>query len=225
LEIQLWCVDLDHAPPAAALAPQLSPEEQQRAASFRGPLLQQRYVAAHAALRVTLARSLDLAPQALRLHADENGKPHVADAPALRFNLAHSGGLALIAVGRDSAELGVDVEQLRPLPDAADIAALSFSAGEIAGFAAAPEAERQRRFFRTWTRKEAYAKGRGLGLLLDLRRFCTAAPASVAVDHELDDGHSWRLLDLDPAPGYVGTLACMADSVTVVSQWFEYPPV
>lgn len=198
----------------------LSPEERARAASFRGPLLQRRYVAAHAALRSILGRKLGRPPASLRLLADVHGKPALADAADLHFNLSHSDGLALIAVG--NAPLGVDVEAQRPMPDAADIAAITCSAGERALLSTAGAADYQQRFFQIWTRKEAYAKARGLGLALDFPGFCTAVPPVVSVAPEQDDGHVWHLIDLHPAPGYCGALVCPAGAIHLLTSDFAF---
>ena len=65
--------------------------------------------------------------------------------------------MALIAVARGRA-VGVDVEQVRAMPDADSIAARFFSAGEQAALAAVPAAEKLAAFFNIWTRKEAFIK-------------------------------------------------------------------
>ena len=86
----------------------------------------------------------------------EKGKPYLPGAPEVRFNLAHSHGLALIAVAL-GVDVGVDIERLRPLPEYAVIAERFF-----------PPSERkvldERDFFRRWTRIEAQLKARGIGL-------------------------------------------------------------
>ncbi len=42
----------------------------------------------------------------------EKGKPWFPDRPEIRFNISHSGPLALCAVG--SGEVGADIEEVRP---------------------------------------------------------------------------------------------------------------
>jgi 4'-phosphopantetheinyl transferase len=71
--------------------------------------------------------------------------------------------MALLAVSR-AEPIGVDVEALRPMPDALDLAQRFFSAGEADALGALDPADRDRAFLRMWTRKEAYLKGLGLGL-------------------------------------------------------------
>src|SRR6478609_10153867 len=66
--------------------------------------------AGRGALRRVLARYLDRDPEAIELTGGEHGKPALAgDRPLFRFNLSHSGALALIAVAAER-EVGVDIE-------------------------------------------------------------------------------------------------------------------
>jgi 4'-phosphopantetheinyl transferase len=96
-----------------------------------------RWVGARWALREVLGRYLERDPAAIELRLGERGKPMLA-APgeSLRFNLSHSGELALIAIGED-AEVGIDVQLLGSRPA---------------------------QFYADWTRREATAKCHGTGL-------------------------------------------------------------
>lgn len=155
---EIWVVRLDDTPGAVFLPP--TEEEAERVARFINDTLGRRYLRAHAALRAVLARYTD-AP--LEFALAEHGKPYLASAPDLRFNLSHSQERALIGViGGD--EIGVDVERFRPMPDCLAIAERFFPPAEAAAFAAIPAANRERDFFRRWTRIEAVLKARGVGL-------------------------------------------------------------
>ena len=68
-----------------------------------------------------------------------------------------------IAVCR-GREIGVDLEQLRPITEAERIVASFFTAAEQAAFAAIAEPDRAAAFLRGWTRKEAVLKGFGMGI-------------------------------------------------------------
>ncbi len=109
----------------------------------------------------------------------------------LRFNLSHSGGRAVVAVGLDN-ELGVDIELVRPVPDAAQMVERYFSPAARGAFARLAAHERDEGFLRLWTRQEAYLKARGDGL-------------SGPLD-ETPDAH-WQIRDFVPTPGYLGALA------------------
>lgn len=172
----LWRVDLDQ-PVAAASHASLSAGELARAARFVFARDRQRYIAAHAALRQVLAQHLADAGYAapvgdpLAFVAGRFGKPALAVAAGLHFNLSHSHGTGLVAVSQDS-ELGVDVEQLRPMTDAVAMAAAYFTPAEQSALVACdPGAARDRAFLTCWTRKEACLKALGIGLYLATRGF------------------------------------------------------
>jgi 4'-phosphopantetheinyl transferase superfamily len=121
--------------------------------------------AARRALRETLAGYLGEAPEAIELHAREAGKPELAGAPErIAFNLSHSGGLALVAVAPGGAEVGVDVEELRPRRDLARLAERRLPPADAAAVADADPAEREAVFYAAWTRHEARVKCSGAGL-------------------------------------------------------------
>ena len=119
-EVHVWRVRLNRgkaSPPTAG--------EAARAARLLTPTLRRRYLRAHAALRDILG-SVTAAPLEFAVH--EKGKPYLALQPEIRFNLAHSREMALVAVARD-VEVGVDIERVRPLPEYAAIAERYFPEG------------------------------------------------------------------------------------------------
>jgi 4'-phosphopantetheinyl transferase len=133
-DARLWRVDLDGGPAGAEDV--LSPAERRRAAAIVRPVARRRWAAARVALRTLLGECLDQAPESVALRVDPGGKPRLAAAGDLRFNLSHSAGAALIAVcpGR---EVGVDLQRL---------------------------GDRPRPFYEDWVRREAIAKCHGTGL-------------------------------------------------------------
>ena len=139
---------------------------------------------ARGGLRVLLGAYLQCSPAAVRLQAQRGGKPSLAACAGgngrdIRFNLAHSGAVALAAIA-PAADVGVDVEALRPVPRGLQIARRRFPAGECERLAGLAGAERDRGFLRLWCRHEALAKATGLGVFGMGRQ---AAPAG------------WNLLD------------------------------
>ena len=147
----------------------LDDEERARSRRFVRAVDCHRFVLAHAALRLFLARCLDVDPVTVGYEKGLHGKPRLgAGLVPLEFNLSHSDVLGLLAVARDRS-VGVDVERTREVPDVLAIADTHFSAAERMGLRSLPPAERLAAFFRCWTRKEAVIKasGEGLGLALD----------------------------------------------------------
>ena len=167
--VEVTYLSLDVA--AASLARFLSflaRDELQAASRFRFERHRRRYVAGRGALRCILAAHLKSDPAALRFGYSDTGKPFLIEAPAnLSFNLAHSDSEAAIAVAHD-AQVGVDIELVRTVPDFREIASDVFSDVELGELAAATDP--QLAFLRGWTRKEAFVKGTGAGLGSDLRR-------------------------------------------------------
>ena len=202
--VHVWQIDLDNHP----IPPEnLSPAEQARAAQMRHPQARARFVAGRAALRAILARYLAIDPAEVNITTNAAGKPLLVDG-SLQFNLAHSGSRALLAIAREHP-IGIDLERIRPLPDAAGLAARIFSPAEQVAFAALPEADQLRAIFAAWTRKEAVAKARGEGLLLPPDRIeVSIQPGQPPrllrliglVEH-------WTLCDLNVGPDYAGALA------------------
>ena len=93
-----------------------------------------------------------------------------------------------------------------------ELAQYSFSPTEQAAFDAVPLAERKRAFFKCWTSKEAYIKGRGLGLSLPLHLFdvslAPGEPAALLASREdAREVQRWTMHTLEPGKDYAGALA------------------
>lgn len=123
------------------------------------------FVYSRATLRQILAEFCQTSPEKIELVYNAHGRPELAEkhSPKLHFSVSHSGDFLVIAVC-EACPIGVDVEALRTVGQAAAIAKRVFSLDEQAHFTQLPEAERARFFFQTWTKKEAILKARGLSL-------------------------------------------------------------
>lgn len=198
---ELWRVDLGVAPHLTEQGI-LSAAERERAARFVFVRDRDRYLAAHAALRRLLADRTGTSPAALRLATGAHGKPFL-EAPAhCSFNLSHSGDLALVALAPDG-EIGVDVELLRPVPDATALAERHYTPAEREALAGTATAGRDLAFLIGWTRKEACLKAIGSGLSIEAaavdaglqpeRRIVriTTAAGLAAVEVVSLQGHGW----------------------------------
>ena len=210
-ETQVWSVLLDAGPEGMQGALSLlSPEEQARCSEFRLGSLQQRYTLARAALRTLLAAYLDVPAGSIPLRYGARGKPFLQDPSSrLQFNLAHSGDLCVLAFTLDS-DVGVDLERIRSLRDAAAVAERFFSKEECEDLLQAPAAQREQAFFRCWTRKEAFVKAVGAGLYFPLNRFRVSLQERAAlleINGSTTEAESWSLHDLPTQPGYAAALA------------------
>jgi 4'-phosphopantetheinyl transferase len=186
-EVHLWLINLDQPDDVQReLVGLLQDDERARAARFARPLLQHRFTVGRGVLRRLVARYLGADPAALRLAQGPYGKPLLADASDLRFNLSHSEGQALLGVAR-GVEIGVDIEAVRPLRDRDDVARRTFTAGENRALAALPPPLRDAGFFACWTRKEAVVKTTGIGFAFELDWFdVPVSPVLGAPDRALE---------------------------------------
>jgi 4'-phosphopantetheinyl transferase len=199
----------------------LDPAEAARAARFHHPRDERRFVVARGALRRLLATMEGLEPRTLRLVEGPFGKPALDPAlgSELRFNLSHSGELALLAFAR-GIELGVDLEEERGDVDIEGVGEQVFSAAERTALAALDPAERRRTFFQLWARKEAVIKAEGTGFSEPSAAF-TVTPLRMEAPRLLEHlrrpsaVRRWSLCDLDAAPGYGAALAMEARGVAL----------
>lgn len=99
----------------------LSRRELVRADRFVFEHLSRSYELSQGALRLLLAHSLRCNPREVEFRFGPRGKPMLEEGSRVRFNLAHSGGLALYSFTLDT-ELGIDVEELRDISDIEQIA-------------------------------------------------------------------------------------------------------
>jgi 4'-phosphopantetheinyl transferase len=214
-DVHVWRASLDL--PAArvqCLQHTLTANELNRAERFYFQKDRERFIVARGLLRGILGRYLDMAPDQLRFCYSPHGKPALvggSGGDVLRFNLSHSHGLALYAI-TCNRQVGVDLEYIRPIPEAERIAERFFSAQENAVFRALPQNKRLEAFLNCWTRKEAYIKARGEGLSLPLDQFyvslASGEPTTLLnIIGDPQEATRWALRKLKPGPGYVAALA------------------
>ena len=213
--VHIWRVELARAPGRVEeLSKILSPDEEKRAARFHFQKDREHYTVARASLRLILARYRDMRPGDFRFSYSAYGKPSLISSGAaddLRFNLSHSGHLALVGLtfGRD---IGIDIERVREDFAGKEIAERFFSSREVACLLSLPEDGQVQAFFNCWTRKEAYIKARGEGLSMPLDKFDVAfAPGEAAalLDTRIDprEVDRWSLHDLAIDAGFAAALA------------------
>lgn len=174
-DVHVWLFDLD---PLSRACPAwerfLSAEEVDRAKRYKFEADRQRFIARRGILRLLLGRYLAEGPVSIGYRANPYGKLSLPSHP-LAFNLSFSQDRVAFAftLGKD---IGVDIEQVHPLPDLLHLAESWFSPEERADLSALDPALQVKAFFHIWTQKEAFIKALGEGLSMSLKDF------SVAVD-------------------------------------------
>ncbi len=189
----------------ATLCSLLSADELARAERLRIPEKARNFSLGRARLRQILARYLALSPAELSFTAGPYGKPALAGYGCdLQFNLAHSGAWMLLAISA-GFPVGVDLEFLDPALDFVPLASRYFSSAEQNLLAQAPPHRRRRTFFRLWTRKEAYLKGRGGGFSENTG--------------EDDASSDWRTRNFFVRRDHVAALAMGSKEVCSIRRW------
>jgi 4'-phosphopantetheinyl transferase len=224
-EVHLW--RLSFALPAdqlARLGEWLTDDEHERAARYLHVPTRHQFVVARAGLRLLLGRYLGADPKRLRLTQTNTGKPILVDG-GLQFNVSHSHEVGLIALSA-GVEVGVDVERVRAYPGNLDMADRYFTPGEVAALRRLPLGAREQAFYHVWTRKEAFLKATGLGLSYGLERFEVSVPPDdparlLHIDGDARAAEHWSMTALEPAEGYVGTLAVPSPGRRVRQRRFD----
>ena len=209
--VDIWIIsllELHHQDSAACL----SADERTRAASFAFERDRRRFDAGRGALRRILANYLRCTSSEVVFAYSQTGKPRLdasQTVSGLQFNASGSGDLAVCAVICNRS-VGIDIEQIRDEFDP-DLVRYALTESERAEFERIPANQKTAVFYRTWTRKEAYLKAIGCGLSRPLSSFSvnvapTEFPRLVRDDFAATATDCWSFADLDPAPGWVGTI-------------------
>lgn len=171
-EIHTWVFSYHDLFNKPLLPKSLSDLELERAELFASKTLSDKYSFARGALRAVLAQYTCVLPEEVCFTYSGDGKPLINNRP-LFFNLSHSGELVFIAVS-EAYDLGVDVEYLRPIPEALSIAGNWFSEMERQWISTS--SSKDQAFLRCWVIREAFVKAVGCGLKLPLDSFGVLLP-------------------------------------------------
>lgn len=194
--IEVWVVNTD-APVSVqqSCMDLLGRKERERVGRLHRPRDRAAFLVAHGILRVLLGQRLGLDPQQINFQQHARGKPYIPGC-SLKYNISHSGTWAAIAITQ-GLELGVDIEEIDRRIETGAIARRYFHPAEIEKLNhQKTDQERRAQFFRYWTRKEAYIKALGDGLLAPLATINTEALV-----------RPWVIEELKAPPGYAGALA------------------
>jgi 4'-phosphopantetheinyl transferase len=154
-------------------------------------------------LRTVLGRRLGVDPASLVFERGPQDRPELAGR-ALRFSLAHSGGLALVAV-TERADVGADLERMDAALAQPPSAERFFAPVERARLERLAGRARLRLFFELWTEKEAYRKATGEGITAGLGEL---------------EWTGWTLFRPPVPDGYAAAIAVRApDAVLTVAIW------
>jgi len=213
-EIHVWRASLDQPPACvAALEQTLSLDERSRVQRYRFAHDKQYFIIRHGLLRQMLGDYMGIEPGSLRFHSGPYGKPALAEMPGVympRFNVSYTHELALFAFARDR-EVGVDIEYVRPVAQAEQIAGRFFSVQARDTLRDLPQDRMYEQFLIYWTRLEACLKASGMGL-------AGAESQGLLSPENTAQSLCGPIYSLLPAPGYVAALAVQARAAGTLQQ-------
>lgn len=198
--------------------PVLSKEEIYKSKRFYHEKDRQCYLIRRIMIRLLLAQKLDCLAKDIQFREGENKKPALSlPEAAIHFNISHSGDYIAIALAK--GPIGIDVEKIN----------LGFQYQGIMDHYFTPEEQRfilsdkneaLSKFFLLWTRKEAYVKYTGEGLLGDLQELpkLINLPNDIGVSRK--DDTFFRVQTKQLTNEYFMSLVCSAALSEI--QYFEY---
>lgn len=157
---------------------QLTRDEHERAARFVFERDRRQFLLSRVLLRNQLAEALTCAPASVRYARGVHGKPSIegVDERRLSFNLSHTQGAVLIALGQGA--IGVDIERHDARAFPAEVGESVFTNIEQTLLSELPAMRYNIGAYALWTRKEALIKadGRGFGIEPKSIRMLDGAP-------------------------------------------------
>jgi 4'-phosphopantetheinyl transferase len=227
-QLHLWLLDFTAVRSLASrMQLVLNDEERARSRNIRDESRRTQFTRTRSALRIILqSYGIGAAPD-IQLTRGPTGKPQLlAPYPKhLHFNVSYRENVALLAF-TDLGDIGVDIEQLRPFPLAAQIINDTFADEERAAFDSIPADKKLEAFYAGWTRKEAYLKATGAGLGTPLSSFAvTILPADqprlLRVEGAPAEHLNWQLFDV-PAPSHYRATAALRSTSPVELTLFSF---
>jgi 4'-phosphopantetheinyl transferase len=191
------------------------------------------FVTARALLRTRLSSYTGVPELEWRFAENDHGRPYVVEPREfrhIRFNLSHTSELVACAFSAQH-EIGVDVESTARTLDFRGLASSYFAPCEVADVRTRPDEQLRAAFFSYWTLKEAYIKGRGLGLALPLDCFwfdLSRDPPLLDCDARCgDDPTQWQFRKAVPTEQHLlalGVRAAPGIDLDVELRWADDGP-
>lgn len=125
----------------------------------------------------------------------ENGKPYLKNYPHLFFNLSHCNRYVAVGVNQDSP-VGIDVECRRKVSPSLIKRVCSDEEQHIISQSSDPDLE----FLRLWTRKEAYLKYTGTGIVEPLTNIPPQSTVHCPLTTDYRSQVTGHLIETHPLP-------------------------
>lgn len=121
-------------------------------------------------IRMELSRLTGIPTADLLFHSRYNHKPLLLTAPQYHFSFSHTHNFILCCISHDGA-VGADVEKITEAPF--EIMNTVYHPAEMQYVLSPATSDPNHAFYKVWTRKEAYTKYLGIGLVENLKSIDT----------------------------------------------------
>ena len=192
----------------------LSEFERDRLAFFAFENVKRNYTVTQGILRLLLANYLEIRVHEVEMGRRDKGKPFCKNDETLYFNVSNSGEFCVFAFSREN-EVGIDLEQIRPMSDLDELINKNFTLNEQVFIRKSGE-DTLRRFFFFWTIKESYLKAIGEGMRIEPHKLEFSIQQNRIQLMEVNgftDYDNWIFKEIPFSSEYVRTLTYMGGSV------------
>ncbi|ANM08198.1 4'-phosphopantetheinyl transferase protein (plasmid) [Rhizobium phaseoli] len=190
----------------------LSPNERERAATYRFERDRTSFIAGRYLLRQVLGVHTETQPNKVLLLAGGYGKLTVEGRDRLQFSLSNADGLVAVAVTSECERVGIDCERADAEIEAAALESYC-SLDERRWLDQLPAGERPRAAVALWTLKESQLKALGLGLRQDPRSVAFSWQDGIPVlVQSAEPGRQWHHRLLESGSRHVVALAVRCQS-------------
>ena len=186
----------------------LDEAEKIRARRFTQPTHHKEYVSINAQVRYLLAKIVNQAPEHINIKRTPQGKPYLVEYPNIAFNLSHTHEYFLLAIS-ENCNLGVDIEYCKSRPNMEGLVNKCFAITERDYWYTFSQQDQLSVFYEFWTRKEAFVKATGDGIVLGLEQCVIDVnnpKCFMSIPKQCGNTTDWFIHDVDVAKNYCAAL-------------------
>ncbi|MGB5418188.1 4'-phosphopantetheinyl transferase family protein [Algibacter sp.] len=211
-QTQIWFINFDISEQEiASLNNFLSEDEILKASKFRFQKDKKSSIITRGVLRLLSSKYLNTKPGEIKFKYGEFGKPEFDLDTEIKFNVSHSGNMAVIGFVLND-DIGIDIEEIKSNFDVSEIAKSHFSSLEIKALNNLPKAEQVKGFYRCWTRKESFIKAKAKGLSFPLDSFSVSINSDknaklLETNWDKNEKDLWKLYSFTPQENYLGAVS------------------
>lgn len=179
----------------------ISEKQKRKASRFRFTKDRRMYILSRFVEKYICCKLMNWTMDQIVIGKNQYGKPNVANAPYLHYNISHSNEILVFAVC-NGYSVGVDVEEYNYDIDHASLATSVFSKEEIDQLIGKKSKDVVFGFYNCWSKKESYIKAIGKGLQVPLDQFVTRIwdekyENLIEVKWDMSECNRWKLFNFE----------------------------